>query len=117
MAGRAQSGEIAFGSDSFMDVLANVVGILIILVIAAGIRAGHAAAVQLPPELPELDNGDLEAQAVELQDRGETHTRSAEEYSRLLARLNIEQTELAAAIEAREQDLSALRDERLQQAA
>lgn len=33
-------GEMQFGSDSFLDVLANMVGILIILIVIAGVRAG-----------------------------------------------------------------------------
>jgi hypothetical protein len=32
--------ELKFGSDSFLDVLANMVGILIILIVIAGVRAG-----------------------------------------------------------------------------
>ena len=35
--------EIEFGSDSFLDVVANIVGILIILIVVAGIKAGQAA--------------------------------------------------------------------------
>lgn len=34
--------EIEFGSDSFLDVVANIVGILIILIVVAGIKAGAA---------------------------------------------------------------------------
>src|SRR5260370_15079947 len=34
--------EIPFGSDSFLDVLANIVGILIILIVAAAARMGRA---------------------------------------------------------------------------
>jgi len=34
--------EIDFGSDSFLDVLANIVGILIILIVIAGLRVSHA---------------------------------------------------------------------------
>ncbi len=37
--GRAHD-EMEFGSDSFLDVVANIVGILIILIVVAGIRAG-----------------------------------------------------------------------------
>jgi hypothetical protein len=36
------SDEIEFGSDSFLDVVANIVGILIILIVVAGIKAGSA---------------------------------------------------------------------------
>src|SRR5258707_3906500 len=34
--------EIPFGSDSFLDVLANMVGILIILIVSAAARMGRA---------------------------------------------------------------------------
>jgi len=34
--------EMEFGSDSFLDVVANIVGILIILIVVAGIKAGAA---------------------------------------------------------------------------
>ncbi len=44
--------EMEFGSDSFLDVVANVVGILIILMVLAGIRA-KTAPVNLAEEIPE----------------------------------------------------------------
>ncbi|MBC7821005.1 MAG: hypothetical protein IAG10_29315 [Planctomycetaceae bacterium] len=44
--------EMEFGSDSFLDVVANVVGILIILMVLAGIRA-KTAPVNLAEEAPE----------------------------------------------------------------
>jgi hypothetical protein len=39
---RRHSDEIEFGSDSFLDIVANIVGILIILIVVAGIKAGTA---------------------------------------------------------------------------
>lgn len=48
---RRPHAELQFGSDSFLDVIANIVGILIILIVVAGIRAGKA------PEL--LSVGDV----------------------------------------------------------
>lgn len=42
-----ESDDPEFGSDSFLDVVANIVGILIILVVIVGLRAGAT-----PPELP-----------------------------------------------------------------
>jgi hypothetical protein len=45
MAGRKKHDELAFGSDSFLDVVANVVGILIILMVIAGLRVSRAPAV------------------------------------------------------------------------
>ena len=53
---RRREFEIMFGSDSFLDVVANIVGILIILIVIAGVRVGQA-----PPKtktsaaLPSLD--------------------------------------------------------------
>lgn len=35
-------GELQFGSDSFLDVVCNIVGILIIMMVMAGVRAGRA---------------------------------------------------------------------------
>lgn len=43
MSRRGDAGEVHFGNDSFLDVLANMVGILIILVVIAGAQAGKHA--------------------------------------------------------------------------
>ena len=45
MSRRKPREEMEFGSDSFLDVVANVVGILIILMVLAGIRAKTAPVV------------------------------------------------------------------------
>ena len=42
MSRRKQSGEVNIGSDSFLDVIANMVGILIILIVIAGVRVSRA---------------------------------------------------------------------------
>jgi hypothetical protein len=42
MSRRRNSDEIEFGSDSFLDIVANIVGILIILIVVAGIKAGSS---------------------------------------------------------------------------
>ena len=39
---KRRDSEIMFGSDSFLDVVANIVGILIILIVIAGVRVGQA---------------------------------------------------------------------------
>ena len=39
---RRREFEIMFGSDSFLDVVANIVGILIILIVIAGVRVSQA---------------------------------------------------------------------------
>jgi hypothetical protein len=54
-----------FGSDSFLDIVANIVGILIILVIVAGLRAKSTAPA---PDLPTVDVEPLRAQASSLED-------------------------------------------------
>ena len=44
---------MAFGSDSFLDVVANIVGILIILIVVVGVRVARAPAlVDVPPVAP-----------------------------------------------------------------
>ena len=42
MSRRATQGETGFGSDSFLDIVANIVGILIILIVIAGIKMSQA---------------------------------------------------------------------------
>ncbi|WP_437201307.1 hypothetical protein [Planctomicrobium sp. SH664] len=44
---RKHRGEMEFGSDSFLDVVANIVGILIVLVVCAGIRAEQGPAPEV----------------------------------------------------------------------
>lgn len=51
MSRRPPPAEQQFGSDSFLDVVANVVGILIILMVLAGVRASRAP-VTLTPTTP-----------------------------------------------------------------
>lgn len=50
MARRASNSEIGFGSDSFLDVIANLVGILIILIVVVGLRIRNT-----PADRAELD--------------------------------------------------------------
>lgn len=42
MSRRSRRDEIGFGSDSFLDIIANIVGILIILIVIAGVRVSQA---------------------------------------------------------------------------
>jgi len=69
MSRRRPKGELQFGSDSFLDVVANIVGILIILIVIAGLRVSQTpvvlktadiettepAALPPPSSLPELE--------------------------------------------------------------
>ncbi|MFK7820863.1 MAG: hypothetical protein AB8G99_19270, partial [Planctomycetaceae bacterium] len=59
MSRRAQNDEIELGSDSFLDIIANIVGILIILIVIAGVKVSRQpleqelpAAVETPIEEP-----------------------------------------------------------------
>ena len=49
---RRETSQQAVGDDSFLDIVANIVGILIILIVVAGVRASRA-----PVELLEVVNG------------------------------------------------------------
>lgn len=48
MRGRVGRGDPDFGSDSFLDIIANLVGILVILIVLAGLRAAQV------PDVPEV---------------------------------------------------------------
>ena len=53
MSRRRPKGELQFGSDSFLDVVANIVGILIILIVIAGLRVSQTPVVRaLAPPSP-----------------------------------------------------------------
>jgi hypothetical protein len=59
MARRRKSGQ-AFGSDSFLDIIANVVGILIILMVIAGVKVSRA-----PIITPRVDTTQVEVEPAE----------------------------------------------------
>lgn len=48
MSRRSSNGEQEFGSDSFLDIIANIVGILIILIVVAGLRVANQPAFTEP---------------------------------------------------------------------
>ena len=52
MSRRRETSQQSVGDDSFLDIVANIVGILIILIVVAGVRASRA-----PVELSEVVNG------------------------------------------------------------
>ncbi len=60
MARRPRNTEQAFGSDSFLDVIANVVGILIILIVIAGVRVSRA-----PVFTPRIDTSQVAVEPAE----------------------------------------------------
>jgi hypothetical protein len=94
-------GNIEEGQDSFLDVISNMVGILIILVMIAGVRASQSSAnVTIPSELladsetiQELENiyGNIDEQSEGLQKlRGEVYEKE-ETINAIITKLNIEQ--------------------------
>lgn len=69
MGRRRQRQELEFGSDSFLDVIANTVGIIIILIVITGLRVSHAPVV-LPTssaEPPLVVEAPIEEPQVELE--------------------------------------------------
>ena len=56
--------ETSFGSDSFLDVIANIVGILIILIVVAGVRVKQAPLLALKAE--QADDVQSESPMIEL---------------------------------------------------
>ncbi len=68
---RRREFEIVFGSDSFLDVIANIVGILIILIVIAGVKVGRMplpskfAAVASVPVLEPIESEDAPSYAID----------------------------------------------------
>ncbi|MBS0208843.1 MAG: hypothetical protein JSS27_07810 [Planctomycetes bacterium] len=65
MANKIRDDEPAFGSDSFLDIVANMVGILIILVMVAGLRAKDVSHLEPQPDAAQaaaLEELELEAE-------------------------------------------------------
>jgi hypothetical protein len=78
MSRRRSSGDQEFGSDSFLDIIANIVGILIILIVVAGLRVARQPAVAAPADSTnaaaaidtELGSFDMVVAAVDEPDSG-----------------------------------------------
>lgn len=102
--------EMEFGSDSFLDVVANVVGILIILMVLAGIRARTAPvnlAEETPPPVPvansspvkiTADPADADAQATRQSELAALQLKSQllqQELDRLRHAADADETKLA----------------------
>ena len=66
MRGRVGRGDPDFGSDSFLDIIANLVGILVILIVLAGLRA---AQVSVEPEVSEVAAVSPESSSVPVKER------------------------------------------------
>lgn len=100
MSRRRHREEMEFGSDSFLDVVANIVGILIILMVLAGIRAKHAP-VQLDEE---TEN------AVAVEQPTSTVIPAVTEDFEMIRTRQLELAELQSQSETLEQDLKQLRE-------
>lgn len=55
----------SFGSDSFLDIVANIVGILIILIVIVGVRVKNAPVTETPSDAELQTKATLEAQQAE----------------------------------------------------
>lgn len=62
MARKQRDNEQSFGSDAFLDVIANIVGILIILMVIAGVRVSRAPLVTTPVIVPEVEQPTIEVE-------------------------------------------------------
>ena len=98
----------SFGSDSFLDIVANMVGILIILVMVVGLRVKNAAdfpVVAEEPPVPKIDLAPLEDEARSLEADSRKLVRQAAEFEGLTASRYEERAELALLVSAREKTL------------
>lgn len=76
MARNKPNNEEAFGSDSFLDIVANMVGILIVLVLVAGLRARNVKHLEPPPD---ADQQAAHAAAAQEAENIESDTRRLEQ--------------------------------------
>ncbi|MFM7057067.1 MAG: hypothetical protein ACKO2P_09120 [Planctomycetota bacterium] len=70
MTRRTQRGELEFGSDSFLDVVCNIVGILIILIVVVGVRVQRQPTLQdqttsTPAQMPDPDHSAIAREVAE----------------------------------------------------
>lgn len=106
MARSRGEGEEGFGSDSFLDVIANIIGILIILVVCAGLRAKNNTN-EITPDVKEATAALAAAKDVETSLEGELHglTDEISKVSITTAERFQERGLLAAAVAARKQTI------------
>lgn len=60
MSRKNRDNEQSFGSDAFLDVIANIVGILIILIVVAGVKVSRAPLTTAPLDVPEVEEPTIE---------------------------------------------------------
>ncbi len=90
---RASANAEMGGQDSFLDIVSNIVGILIILVMIAGVRAQNSAAeIETPPPVPQVDRAQLETLEEEYE------SLQKKEGQALQARLDIERLKEESAV-------------------
>jgi hypothetical protein len=95
-----------FGSDSFLDVVANMVGILIILIMVAGLRARDAVVAKVETPAPVVEESvTLKTQASQLKADVEKVFDQAKELSALAAQREEERNLLALMAAAKKADL------------
>jgi hypothetical protein len=103
---RDSSAESTFGSDSFLDVVANIVGILIILIVIVGVRIKHSS-----PASAEKEQQKIEADRESWQAAKEAIERANEEaksaYEKQLADRETQAREQEEAKQAHESALAA----------
>lgn len=111
--GRPQSNpDEAFGSDSFLDIVANMVGILIILVIIAGLRAKGIPQQLIDAALAVADEVRmLSAQASTIEHENRKLAKEAQSIEQAQAAAETEQQQLAAARDEMQKALDARRQE------
>lgn len=82
---RSDSAESMFGSDSFLDVVANIVGILIILIVLVGLRVRKAEPTALAEEKAALAQAKLEEREKQRREIEQSNAQGEEEYRRAAA--------------------------------
>lgn len=103
-----QSSEVSFGSDSFLDVMANMVGILIILVTIAVMHASKSRGSATPPPQPEDLTG-LSQQSQSLEQQMQALTGESRRIAQSAADRQSECDRLAVQLAGRRQQLDARR--------
>lgn len=93
---RVRKEEQEFGSESFLDVVANVVGILIILVMVVGMRIQKSSAEAVEAEVPNVDLSAAKSEARQLGGELDQLSSQLAQSTRELEQLASQQLDLAA---------------------
>jgi TolA-binding protein len=106
MARKTIQNDLGFGSDSFLDIVSNVVGILIILVIVVGVRVRQHVPVLLLSDAATDDLSGLKGRVAALEREDEESRKKAAELARQTIARQQETDELSARIAQREAQLA-----------